>query len=208
MMRKQFIFLVVSLIFILASCVKEQDFINNELEEPSLFTRSYDEPIIVPCEIPRLKTMLTRALGITKDSTLTAIFTEPGRVEYAVITGQKNNIYMQMRPSNYRPQFTIYVSDKYYGLTNNGAIFVVIHELFHIYRYNKGVSSNDGDHEAMTGSYVYRDWVGDALGLPQYSYVQDYLVYCGTYGSPVYGKLSSGEKEKIRLLCESYGLPI
>ncbi|MFR5659325.1 MAG: hypothetical protein ACLUDU_15735 [Butyricimonas faecihominis] len=93
-------------------------------------------------------------------------------------------------------------------MTNNGAIFVVIHELFHIYRYNKGVSSNDGDHEAMTGSYVYRDWVGDALGLPQYSYVQDYLVYCGTYGSPVYGKLSSGEKEKIRLLCESYGLPI
>lgn len=36
MMEKQFIFLVVSLIFILASCVKEQDFINNELEEPSL----------------------------------------------------------------------------------------------------------------------------------------------------------------------------
>ena len=167
MMEKQFIFLVVSLIFILASCVKEQDFINNELEEPSLFTRSYDEPIIVPCEIPRLKTMLTRALDITKDSTLTAIFTEPGRVEYAVITGQKNNIVMQMRPSNYRPQFTIYVSDKYYGLTNNGAIFVVIHELFHIYRYNKGVSSNDGDHEAMTGSYIYRDWVGAALGIPQ-----------------------------------------
>ena len=61
---------------------------------------------------------------------------------------------------------------------------------------------------AMTGSYIYRDWVGAALGIPQYSYVQDYLVYCGTYGSPVYGKLSSGEKEKIRLLCESYGLPI
>ncbi len=34
MMEKQFIFLVVSLIFILASCVEEQDFVNNELEEP------------------------------------------------------------------------------------------------------------------------------------------------------------------------------
>ena len=96
-----------------------------------------------------------------------------------------------MRPSSYRPQFTIYISDKYYGLTNNGALFVVVHELYHIYSYNKGLSSNDGDHEAMVESPLYRSWVGNALGMPQYSYIIDYLVYCGTYGSPVYEKLSS-----------------
>ena len=119
---------------------------------------------------------------------------------------------MQMRPSNYRPQFTIYVSDKYYGLTNNGAIFVVIHGILPGCQYRSVLFLRTAPlkqvSHAMTGSYIYRDWVGAALGIPQYSYVQDYLVYCGTYGSPVYGKLSSGEKEKIRLLCESYGLPI
>lgn len=207
-MKKTWLFLIISLIFIFASCTKEQELVNEEFEELPLLARSYDNrPINVPCDISRLKGMLERALSVTNDSTLIAIFTDPGRVEYAVITGQKNNIVMQMRPSGYRPQFTIYVSDKYYGLTNNGALFVVVHELFHIYRYNEGVSSNDGDHEAMVVSSIYRDWVGDALGIPQYSYVQDYLVYCGTYGSTVYEKLSDKEKEKISQLCESYGLP-
>lgn len=115
---------------------------------------------------------------------------------------------MQMRPSSYRPQFTIYVSDKYYGLTNNGALFVVIHELFHIYSYNRGVSSNDGDHQAMVKSSMYRNWVGNALGIPQYGYAQDYLVYCGTYESPVYLNLSDSEQENIKKMCLNYGLPI
>lgn len=79
-MKKIGSFLIISLIFILASCTKEQELVNEELEELPLLARSYDnKPIIVPCDIPRLKGMLEGALSVTKDSTLTAIFTEPGR---------------------------------------------------------------------------------------------------------------------------------
>lgn len=206
-MRKLFLFLIVNLVFILSSCTKEHDVVNTELGTLQSYTRSYGEKVDAPFVIFRFKAMLERALEITNDSTLMAIFADLTRVEYAVIEGQDNNVIMEMRPSKYRPQFTIYISDKYRQLSNNGAIFVVIHELYHIYRYNKGFSNNDEDHAFMVKSSMYREWVRKALGLSQHSFALDYLVYSGTYESPVYQRLSYEKKKTVNSFCKSYELP-